>query len=201
MRFPKLVVLLLCGLFSLSLLRLMWSKFRRVSLIVIPIQPEPAQTILKWQINSTLEPIDLYVTINGALTALQALTMLKSLLYFQGRFKSKLSACSPELHRPSDIVCNRRPKPPVTNSLRLHWLISLDARRWFEDILNRWQPADVEFHLYEFETYLKYIGAIPVNHYAGISALGKLIVPYVIPTNIDKVSLQIVFKTDVNILC
>ncbi|KAF6774368.1 hypothetical protein AHF37_06602, partial [Paragonimus kellicotti] len=151
------------------------------------IQPEPAQTILRWQFNSTLEPIDIYVTINGALTALQALTMLKSLLYFQGRFKSKLSACSLELHRPSDVVCNKRMKPPVTNPLRLHWLTSLDARRWFEDILNLWQPADLEFHLYEFETYLKYIGTIPVNHYAGISALGKLIVPYVIPTSIDKI--------------
>ncbi|KAF7259181.1 hypothetical protein EG68_04604 [Paragonimus skrjabini miyazakii] len=147
MRFSRLIVLLWCGLFSLPLLRLTWLKFRGVSLFAIPIQPEPAQTILKWQINSRLEPIDLYVTINGALTALQALTMLKSLLYFQGRFRSKLSECSPEIHRPSDIVCNGRPKKPATNSLRLHWLISLDARRWFEDILNRWQPADVEFHL------------------------------------------------------
>ncbi|KAF8571135.1 hypothetical protein P879_03083 [Paragonimus westermani] len=187
MRFSWVTVLFLCGLFTIPLLRLIWLKIPEVSLISTPIQPEPAQTILRWQIKSTLEPIDLYVTINGALTALQAVTMLKSLLYFQGRLKSELPACSLELRRPPGIVCNRRPKPHVANPLRLHWLTSLDARVWFEDILSRWQPADMEFHLYEFESYLKYIGSIPVNHYAGISALGKLIVPYVIPTSIDKI--------------
>ncbi|KER32255.1 hypothetical protein T265_12830, partial [Opisthorchis viverrini] len=160
--------------------------FQPQSHVAISFAPEPARLYLRWQDGSILEPIDLYTVVYGACAANQVVISLKSMLYFQGRYRNSSSACKLPMNRPSSIVCRRQPLEAY-RPVRLHWVADMDARNRILSIFEEWQPVDVHIFLYEYERYLPYVESIPTRHSAGTPPLYKLLAPYILPEDVKKI--------------
>ncbi|KAF7260319.1 hypothetical protein EG68_02406 [Paragonimus skrjabini miyazakii] len=135
-------------------------------------------------------PIHLFTVVKGEKTLYQALTMLKSILFFQGRYISKETTCIINWKGSSNIK-GPRTHPANPTALVLHWLASEHEYRKLTEMFRHKNCSlrTVKLNLYEFEKHAQLLSKVPIKHYAGISSLLKLMVPYVVPSEVTKIIL------------
>ncbi|KER32254.1 hypothetical protein T265_12829 [Opisthorchis viverrini] len=226
-------ILCLFGLVGILHLFRALSRFRVLRLDPIPFAPQYDAIYLAGRKTNHLEPIELFTVINGACAANRAVVSLKSMLYFQGRYKTASKRCPSTVNRPPGIVCRNQSVEPY-RPVRLHWVADVAARDRIIYIFDEWHPSDVHIYLYNYERFVvrmriradfvdpesrtgggcrklwecvrqlfqlirttgpaSYVGAIPIKHYAGVPAMYKILVPYILPEEVTKV---IVLDSDV----
>ncbi|TGZ63254.1 hypothetical protein CRM22_007036 [Opisthorchis felineus] len=169
------------------------NRFRVLRLDPIPFAPQYDAIYLAGRRTNDLEPIELFTVINGACAANRAVVSLKSMLYFQGRYKTASKFCPSVSNRPPGIVCQNQSLEPY-RPVRLHWVADVAAKDRLIYIFEEWHPSDVHIYLYNYEQFVSYVGAIPINHYAGTPAMYKILAPYILPEEVTKV---IVLDSDV----
>ncbi|TGZ49921.1 hypothetical protein CRM22_010894 [Opisthorchis felineus] len=146
------------------------------------------------------EIIHAFSVLHGASAVHQAVTMLKSILFSQGQFNGQLPECSTHwiLHR--DTNCDHR-SPSPRQYLNMHWVVDKGSRGLVFDLVKRWnQSHTLQIILYPYENYLKQIGRARTKHYAGYSAMMKLMAPYILDSNVQKVivlDVDLLFNDDI----
>ncbi|KAF6769174.1 hypothetical protein AHF37_12041 [Paragonimus kellicotti] len=117
--------------------------------------------------------------------------MLKSILFFQDRYRSKETACMVDWIGSSNKK-GPRTHPANPTSLVLHWLAGKHEYDLMAETFRHWNCSrrSVKLNLYGFEKYAQLISKVPVKHYAGISSMLKLMVPYIVPSEVTKVNID-----------
>ncbi|GAA47216.1 glycosyltransferase-like protein LARGE [Clonorchis sinensis] len=125
------------------------------------------------------EIIHTFSVLHGASAVYQAVTLLKSILYSQGQFKDHLPECLTGWIRHKDINCVHH-SPSPRQYLNMHWVVDQGSRGLLVD--------------------LKLIGHARTKHYAGYSAMMKLMAPYIVDSNVQKVivlDVDLLFNDDI----
>ncbi|KAF5405887.1 hypothetical protein PHET_00589 [Paragonimus heterotremus] len=155
-------------------------------------------------LDKNMSPIHLFTVVKGEKTFHQAVTMLKSILFFQGRYNSKEAACLIDWKGSSNIK-GPRTHPTNHTALVLHWLASKHEYKIMTETFQDWNCylRTIKLNLYEFEKYAKLLSKVPIKHYAGVSSLLKLMVPYIVPSEVTKIILldaDILFNANIESL-
>ncbi|CAL8085437.1 unnamed protein product [Calicophoron daubneyi] len=97
--------------------------------------------------------IDIALIIQGPKNATRAETMIKSLLYYQGRFQSNTSLCKPPLSEQTKPVCN---KSISSQAAPLHFYVLADkeAQQLVNESAVKFQRKSIEWTLYHLEDYV-----------------------------------------------
>ncbi|KAG5454860.1 LARGE xylosyl- and glucuronyltransferase 1, variant 2 [Clonorchis sinensis] len=146
------------------------------------------------------EIIHTFSVLHGASAVYQAVTLLKSILYSQGQFKDHLPECLTGWIRHKDINCVHH-SPSPRQYLNMHWVVDQGSRGFLVDLVRGWNQSHIlQIILYPYENYLKLIGHARTKHYAGYSAMMKLMAPYIVDSNVQKVivlDVDLLFNDDI----
>ncbi|CAI2737304.1 unnamed protein product, partial [Dicrocoelium dendriticum] len=137
-----------------------------------------------------METVHIVLTLSGKESIEFAEVMIKSMLYFQGRFKADEQICR------TDHFPQREQQCPSGLPLRpslivFHVLIDFHSRSYFADIFKAWHRPYLRWRFYRTEYYdvkfLQLLRKLHCNHHSGVPSLMKLMVPNILPLDVEKV--------------
>ncbi|KER24163.1 hypothetical protein T265_08101 [Opisthorchis viverrini] len=117
--------------------------------------------------------------IRGTRAALRAITMLKSLLYFQNRFHSNTSNCAP-FEPFGNSSCAEKIHPPQ-NIIHMHLVCDRNLWTMLESQLQNCSLPYLKCSFYDVESYVNFAQRIPNGHITGPTPVAKLWIPYILP--------------------
>ncbi|THD24585.1 hypothetical protein D915_004503 [Fasciola hepatica] len=133
------------------------------------------------------ESIQIFVSVNGWRSIRQFIISMKSMLYYQNRVKAHNPQCILSLPNATIWPCPRDSKVKSDRPIQLYMLSYHSTRRILEEILRRWNLQRIRWQFYPMEECQYLIDWIPNTHHAGIFALGKLLLPRILPKSVKKV--------------
>ncbi|KAF8570078.1 hypothetical protein P879_04021 [Paragonimus westermani] len=134
--------------------------------------------------------VHLAFVLKGEKTVLRTMTLLKSVLYYQGRVDERLPAC--RLLPPADSIEVQRSCPSKTTipnrfHLHVHLIVEKRMHPFVTDLFWNWKVADFGWTVYSLDDYLPNVNWIPNSHNAGATSLLKMVIPCILPQETKKV--------------
>ncbi|KAF7260800.1 hypothetical protein EG68_01907 [Paragonimus skrjabini miyazakii] len=153
--------------------------------------------------NSTQDRIHLVSIVRGQRAWEQIKTMMKSLLFQQGRYNAEHNNhCFLEISDKRVKICSN---PSITqwSLIRIHWIADenlLDAmQNWFQQL----QWKEVELNLYNVDKLISHVPSFPAPRTSGPATVFKMNIPYILSTDVTKVlflDTDVLFNDDVRTL-
>ncbi|CAL8081868.1 unnamed protein product [Calicophoron daubneyi] len=146
------------------------------------VQPLPGQTNLK---SALADPANLHLVfiLRGQKTVARVETLLKSILYYQGRLNETADAC--RLFQDEPRICANR-LVPRQKPLNIHVIGDTETRNLTQHFLTKWHLRNLKWTLYKLEDYVSTFSWMPNVHSAGSTAMVKLLIPEILPPNVEK---------------
>ncbi|CAH8584308.1 unnamed protein product [Schistosoma turkestanicum] len=139
--------------------------------------------------NFTDDKIHIAILIEGGRSLLYAEILIKSLLYYQERFRYEFKNCCV-----SDLCDRFRDNSSSSGDRMLHIyptvfhiLTNNKSNSNLTNSLNMWKLPNVEYYFYECNTYLEKLQWIVSKHPAGAKPFVKLLLPEILPSSVNKV--------------
>ncbi|KAA3680372.1 uncharacterized protein DEA37_0010259 [Paragonimus westermani] len=135
--------------------------------------------------NFDMETVHVVYTLRGSESLVFAEVLLKSMLYYQGRFHEDNSTCT------TNGFPQIKPRCPQTLPIRqshivIHVLIDYATRAEFARMFHLWQRPFLEWRFYRAEYHEKLLRQLKNSHHSGIPSLMKLLVPVILPDEVEK---------------
>lgn len=132
-----------------------------------------------------MEPIHLALVIHRLRVLNEAVTMLKSLLYFHGQFDHNSSLCSVIWTTPLDVHCDvikhGSPRPLV-----LHLVVHRKAWRKTRDLMSEWNSTWIRIKMYPFKLELSFPRQKIQQSRKVQMAIQQLMLPYILDHSVSK---------------
>ncbi|CAL8081871.1 unnamed protein product [Calicophoron daubneyi] len=138
--------------------------------------------------NVTIEDpsaIHICMILRGKKTVNRGITMLKSILYYQGRMNGHGDNCRLQHLMRSERLCQGALTPRY-RPLKFHIIGDSDARNTTRFYFERLSLSSFKWYLYNIEDYLPKFSHVPTLHAAGSTPLLKLMIPEILPANVLK---------------
>ncbi|KAG5448584.1 LARGE xylosyl- and glucuronyltransferase 2 [Clonorchis sinensis] len=130
--------------------------------------------------------IQIVLTLRGSEPIRWAEVMIKSMLYYQGRFREDNDTCS-ATHFPQRKRRCPDTLPLRSNRIVFHVLIDAASRPDFIQAFQAWHRPYLEWKFYQAEYHEKLLRQMPNSHHSGIPSMMKLLVPVILPSTVEKV--------------
>ncbi|THD27392.1 putative tata-binding protein-associated phosphoprotein [Fasciola hepatica] len=146
---------------------------------------KPLSNELHFDVETGDKPVHIAMLVNGQDACHQAITMMKSLLLTLGRFNQTNARCASLLRHYSLSTgsdCTHCMTP-----VKLYLIVDLEAHSFMLDQLTSWRPRRFSFHFYPIDKYMGQVKNLGSSHYSGSQSYLKLLLPYILPQNVDKV--------------
>ncbi|CAL8081865.1 unnamed protein product [Calicophoron daubneyi] len=127
--------------------------------------------------------IHLAMILRGRKTVLRMQTLMKSIMYYQGRMDERTNECQYNSYVPR--LCTTR-RPPRHRPIHLHIIGDEETRNLTDQIFRDWHLDDFHWTSYSLEKYLPTFSLMPNFHRAGRVTMVKLLIPYILPISIPK---------------
>ncbi|KAA3677636.1 glycosyltransferase-like protein LARGE [Paragonimus westermani] len=153
--------------------------------------------------NSSQDRMHLVSIVRGQRAWEQIKTMMKSLLFQQGRYNAQHNnQCFFEIADKRVKICSS-PSTTQWSLIRIHWIADenmLDAMgNWFQQL----QWKEVELNLYSVDKLMSHVPNFPAPRTSGPATVFKMSIPYILPLDITKVlflDTDVLFNDDVRTL-
>ncbi|TGZ49919.1 hypothetical protein CRM22_010893 [Opisthorchis felineus] len=133
------------------------------------------------------DPIHLFLVIRRLNVLNKAVTMLKSLLYYQGHFRSGMKTCELDWSVPSGILCENVNATPIAQPIMLHLIVHQKAWNKTFGRFQQWNSTRFLVKLYEFKNELALRGTEAERSPRVQLALQNLMAPYIVDQSVDKI--------------
>ncbi|OON14488.1 hypothetical protein X801_09720, partial [Opisthorchis viverrini] len=132
------------------------------------------------------DPIHLFLVIRRLNVLNKAVTMLKSLLYYQGHFQSGMKTCELDWSVPSGILCENINATPIAQPIILHLVVHQKAWNKTFGRFQQWNSTRFLVKLYEFKNELALRGTEAERSPRVQLALQNLMAPYIVDQSVEK---------------
>ncbi|CAH8649416.1 unnamed protein product [Dicrocoelium dendriticum] len=130
--------------------------------------------------------IHLGMVLRGSRTVLRALTMLKSVFYYQGRFRDNSADCD-LVRRTPHLTCPLRTDLRQTFPIHVHFICDNETSLLLSTSLTDWKLPGFSWTIYDLYKYTPNVAWILNSHNAGTAATVKLVIPCVLPRWVEKI--------------
>ncbi|KAF6772901.1 hypothetical protein AHF37_08573 [Paragonimus kellicotti] len=116
--------------------------------------------------NKEDQVIHIAIILSGVQNKVRFTTLVKNILYYQGRFNDSSAMCSLNITAPRNYVCHKRNATPYY-PLQFHLIADADERDFVTGAFARWPIEDVTFIFYDYD--LAAVSLIPLSFFCNKS--------------------------------